>query len=77
VFSRRQGDGDLIVRKVIGVGPERTGRQGDDAFPPVQRLGGVDDQVHDDLVDLRGVGQDRPGILGHLQIQVGVLADGK
>ena len=41
----------------VGIGAfQAAGRDGDDAALVTDRLGGVDDQVHDDLADLGGVG---------------------
>ena len=45
-------------------------------LPFFDRLGGIDDQVHDELLDLRGVAFDRRQVILQLQTQLDSPGDG-
>ena len=57
------------------VAVHRARAQGDRSRPVAQGLGGVGDQVHDDLLHLAGVGLDRRQVVAQIELQLGLFGD--
>ena len=67
---------EVRVREIAAVRTHEAGGEGDDAAAVADGLGGVDDEVHHDLPELRGVGQDGRQAGAEIELQHGLLADG-
>ena len=76
VFAGGQIGREMRGGKIGAIGVHDAGAHADDPAPVAERLGGVEDEVHDDLPHLRAVGENLRQRGDEIELERDIFADG-